>query len=206
MTSSSSTISPATRPRRDQTGGSRRRRPTVVPAGLFTGPQPHRAGLRQDQALDAQRPKTKHRRHVASSRTPHRHHRAQRVPELHPKRRIWFQLKRMRSRVRPMISAICSSPNLARSPGARFIVKAVEPALGKALTPPADRIRVASHPLHDRLVLKPLGCRQNNPRPPRQSLGRIPSAGEAFQLSPLHIRQGDRYRCSAYQSSLQHNL
>ena len=41
----------------------------------------------------------------------------------HPKRRTWFQLKRMRSRVRPMISAICSSPNLARSPGARFIVR-----------------------------------------------------------------------------------
>ena len=140
MTSSSSTISPATRPRRGQTGGSGRRRPTVVPAGLFTGPQPHRAGLRQDQAVDAQRPKTKHRRHMQSSRTPHRHHRAQRVPELHPKRRIWFQLKRMRSRVRPMISAICSSPNLARSPGARFIVKAVEPALSKAPTPLADRV------------------------------------------------------------------
>ena len=30
---------------------------------------------------------------------------------------------------------------LARSPGARFIVKAIEPALGKAPTPPADRIR-----------------------------------------------------------------
>ena len=95
--------------------------------------------------------------------------------------------------------------DLARSPGARFIVKAVEPALGKALTPPADRIRVGAHPLHDRLVLKPLGRRQYNPRPPRQSLGRFPSAGEAFQLSPLRFRQGDCYRCSAYQSSLQHN-
>ena len=73
-----------------QTGDPGRWRPIVVPAGLFTRPQPDRAGLRQDQALDAERPKTKHRRHMQPSRTPHRHHRAQREPKLHPKRRIWF--------------------------------------------------------------------------------------------------------------------
>ena len=80
-----------------QTGGSRRWRPPLVPAALLTRPQPDRAGLRQDQALDAQRAKAQLRGHMAPSRAPHRHHRAQRVPELHPKRRIWFRLKRIRS-------------------------------------------------------------------------------------------------------------
>ncbi len=28
---------------------------------------------------------------------------------------------------------------------------------------------------------------------------------DVLQLTPLRIRQGDRYRCSALQSSLQHN-
>ena len=67
--------------------------------------------------------------------------------------------------------------NLARSPGARFIVETVEPALSKAPTPFADRIRVGPQALNDRLVLQPLGRRQDNPSPPRQSLGRFPAAG-----------------------------
>ena len=95
--------------------------------------------------------------------------------------------------------------DLARSPGARFVVEAIEPALGKAPTPLADGIRVGTHPLHNRLVLQPVGRCQHNPRPPRQSLGRLPAAGQAFQLTPLRIRQGDHYRGSAHQSFLQHN-
>ena len=95
--------------------------------------------------------------------------------------------------------------DLARSPGARFIVETVEPALGKAPTPLADRIRVGPQPLNDRLVLQPLGRRQHNPCPSRQSLGRLPTAGQTLQLTPLRFRQGDRYRCSAHQTSPQHN-
>ena len=95
--------------------------------------------------------------------------------------------------------------DLARSPGARFIIETVEPMLSKAPTPFADRIRVGPQPLNDRLVLQPVGRRQDNPSPPRQSLGRLPAAGQTLQLTPLRFRQGDRYRCSAHQSSLQHN-
>ena len=67
--------------------------------------------------------------------------------------------------------------DLARSPGARFIIETVEPALGKAPTPLADRVGVGAQALHDRLVLQPVGRRQDNPSPPRQSLGRLPAAG-----------------------------
>ena len=38
----------------------------------------------------------------------HRHHRAQRVPELHPKRRIWFRLKRICSSLRPVHKEACA--------------------------------------------------------------------------------------------------
>ena len=67
--------------------------------------------------------------------------------------------------------------NLARSPGTELVVEAVEPALSKAPAPFADRIRVGPQPLNDRLVLQPVGRRQDNPSPPRQSLGRLPAAG-----------------------------
>ena len=60
--------------------------------------KPHRADLRQDQALDAQRAEARLRGHLTPPRAPHRHHRAQRMPELHPKRRVWFRLKRIRSK------------------------------------------------------------------------------------------------------------
>ena len=57
------------------TSDPRRRRKAVVPAALFARPQPDRADLRQDQALDARCPETHRRRHLAPSRQPHRHHR-----------------------------------------------------------------------------------------------------------------------------------
>ena len=63
--------------------------------------------------------------------------------------------------------------DLARSPGARFVVEAVEPMLGKAPTPLADRVRVGTHLLHNRLVLQPIGRCQYDPRPPCQTLGRL---------------------------------
>ena len=50
-----------------------------VGARLLVGPDRH-----QDQALDAQRAEAQLRGHVAPPRAPHRHHRAQRMPELHP--------------------------------------------------------------------------------------------------------------------------
>ena len=59
----------------------------------------------------------------------------------------------------------------ARSPRARFVVEAVEPMLGKAPTPLADRVRVGTSPaVHNRLVLQPIGRRQYDPRPPCQTL------------------------------------
>ena len=58
--------------------------------------------------------------------------------------------------------------DLARSPGARFIVETVEPALGKAPAPLADRVGVGPQALNDRLVLQPLGRRQHNLRWPRK--------------------------------------
>ena len=78
-------------------GHSQHRRTPLVPAALLTRPQPDRAGLRQDQTLDAQRAEARLRGHLAPPRQPHRHNRVRRTPELHPKRRIWFRLKRIRS-------------------------------------------------------------------------------------------------------------
>ena len=94
----------------------------------------------------------------------------------------------------------------ARSPGARFVVEAIEPMLGKAPTPLADRVGVGTHLLHNRLVLQPIGRRQYDPRPPRQALGRLAAASQTVQLTPLRGRQGDRYRRSAHRSFLQHIL
>ena len=73
------------------------RRPAVVPAPVLTGSQPDRAGLRQDQALDARHSEAHRRRRLATPRCPHCHHRTARVPELHPQRRLWFNLRRTRS-------------------------------------------------------------------------------------------------------------
>ncbi len=86
----------------------------------------------------------------------------------------------------------------ARSPGARFVVEAVEPMLGKAPTPLADRVRVGTHLLHNCLVLQPIGRRQYDPRPPCQTLGRLATASQTVQLTPLRCRQGDRCRHSAH--------
>ena len=92
--------------------------------------------------------------------------------------------------------------DLARSPGTRLVVEAVEPALGKAPAPLADRIRVGPHPLNNRLVLQPIGRRQHNPRSPRQPLGRLAPARQAFQLTPLRFRQRDRHRWPAHEPYL----
>src|SRR5579885_1453100 len=51
---------------RDATRG--RRCTALVPVAILTRPQSHRAGVRQDQALDAHSPEAHHRRHLA----PHR--------------------------------------------------------------------------------------------------------------------------------------
>ena len=88
--------------------------------------------------------------------------------------------------------------NLARSPGTRLVVEPVEPMLGKAPAPLADRIRVGSRPLNNRLVLHTIGRRQYNPCSPRQSLGRLAPSGHALQLAPLRFRQCDRHRCFAH--------
>ena len=61
-TSSSWTISAATS-RRAASHHQGRRRKALVSAALLTRPQSDRAGLRQDQALDARRPETHRRRH-----------------------------------------------------------------------------------------------------------------------------------------------
>ena len=76
-----------------------------------------------------------------------------------------------------MTSAILLIADLARSPGAGLVVEPVEPALGKAPAPFADRIRAASQPLNDCLVFQPVGRRQDNPGPPRPSLDRLPAPG-----------------------------
>ena len=92
--------------------------------------------------------------------------------------------------------------DLARSPGARVIVETVQPALRKATTPLAHRVRVGAQPSHDHLVVQPLGRRQHNPGPPRQSLGRLPAAGQACQLTPLRFRQDDRHCWPAHEPYL----
>ena len=46
----------------------------LVPAALFTRPQSDRAGLRQDQALDADRPEAHHRGDMAPRRPPRLNH------------------------------------------------------------------------------------------------------------------------------------
>ena len=47
-----------------------RRRQALVLAALQPRPQSHRTGIRQDQALDAQGPETRHGRRMAPRRTP----------------------------------------------------------------------------------------------------------------------------------------
>ena len=93
--------------------------------------------------------------------------------------------------------------DLARSARARFVVEPIQTALGKAPAPLADRVRVRPHPLHNGLVLEPVGRRQDNPRPPRQALSRLPAPGQTFQLTPFRFRKGDRHRRSAHRSALQ---
>ncbi len=94
--------------------------------------------------------------------------------------------------------------DLARSPGAWLVVEPVEPGLGKAPTPLADRAGIGPCKIDDRLVLQPVRRRQNDPRPPRQSLRRLAPPRQPFQLTPLRARQGDRYGHSAHRSSLQY--
>ena len=92
-----------------------------------------------------------------------------------------------------------------RRPRTWLVVEPVEPALGKAPAPLADRVRVGPHPLDNGLVLQPLCRRKHNPRPPRQSLGCLPPSRQSLKLTPLRFRQDDRYRRSAYPSALQRN-
>jgi hypothetical protein len=73
---------PATHPR------SRSKAP--VPAALLARPQPDRAGLRQDQALDENRPEANRRRDLATRWPTRRDHRTSRVRQLLRKRRIRF--------------------------------------------------------------------------------------------------------------------
>ena len=92
----------------------------------------------------------------------------------------------------------------ARSPRAWLVVQSVEPVLGKAPTPLADRGGIGPHKIDDRLVLQSIRRCQNNPRPPRQSLRRLSTTRQPFELTPLRLRQGNRYGHSAHRSSLQY--
>ena len=69
----------------------------LVPAALLTRPQSDRAGLRQDQALDARRAEAHHRGHLATHRQPRRNHRTQRMQQLLRQRRIRFRQNMKRS-------------------------------------------------------------------------------------------------------------
>ena len=93
--------------------------------------------------------------------------------------------------------------DLARSAGARLVQEPVEPALGKAPAPLADRVRVGPHPLDNGLVLQPVSRSEDNPSPPRKALGGLPAPRQSLKLTPLRIRQYDRYRCSAHRSAIQ---
>ena len=77
----------------------RRQRPRVVPALLLAPSQPDRADLCKDKALAARCSETNRRRNLAPARRLHRHNPTRRTPQLHPRRRIRFRLKRMRSRI-----------------------------------------------------------------------------------------------------------
>ena len=69
---------------------------------------------------------------------------------------------------------------LARRPRTRLSVEAVKPPLGEAPTPLADRVRIGTNPLGNRLVLKTIRRRQHDTRPPRQTLRRLATPRQAF--------------------------
>ncbi len=89
-TSSSWTISAAiSRPLCAASSAARRQ--ALVPAALLTRSQSDRAGLCQDQALDAHRPEAHHRRHLALHRRPRHNYPAPRMQQLFRQRRLRFR-------------------------------------------------------------------------------------------------------------------
>ncbi len=74
------------------------RRPSDLPAALQPGPEPHRTGLLQAQASDAQSPAQNPRGHMAKSRPAPRPLQPGRMRQLPHKLRIWFRIMESRSR------------------------------------------------------------------------------------------------------------
>ena len=90
--------------------------------------------------------------------------------------------------------------DLPRRTGTRLITKTLNSPLGKAPAPFAHRILIGAEGSRDHLVFQTLSGGEHNPRPPRQALGRPPTARQPLQLDPLCHRQSDCNRRLSHRS------
>ena len=79
--------------------------------------------------------------------------------------------------------------DLAGRARARIVAQPVQPMLGKAVAPLADRVGVHSEPRADQPRAARLGAGQHDPRPQRQPLRRPPPRRQGPQRRPLRLAQ-----------------
>src|SRR4029077_5836532 len=95
--------------------------------------------------------------------------------------------------------------DLPRPARSRLIVEAIQPSLGKAASPLADRVLNRPDALADRFVLKSLGRQQNNLCPLGQPLRRSPPTQQTLKLLAFPGAQGDRCSNPRHALHLQSN-
>jgi hypothetical protein len=82
----------------------------------------------------------------------------------------------------------------ARRAGARLVEEAINPALGEPSPPFANRVGGCVDAQADVLVLRPFRGQKDDAGPLRQPLRRLSPRRQTLKLTPLPLRQIDRYR------------